>query len=135
MFHSVADEWMLTLADLVIVTDNAANMLAAAQIDYLTHVKCFAHTLNLATQRALKLNPVSRLLGRIRRITGFLHRSSIATHALQEKQRLLELSPHKLKIDVPTRWNSAFEMNKRFLEQQPAICATLLSPQVRKCGS
>ena len=32
-------------------------------------------------------------------------------------------------------WNSAFEMIERFLEQQAAICAALLSPQVRRCGS
>lgn len=33
---------------------------------------------------------------------------------------------------MATRWNSAFEMVDRFLEQQAAICAVLLSPQVRK---
>lgn len=37
MFHSVTDEWKLMIADLVIVTDNAANMLAAVQVDNLTH--------------------------------------------------------------------------------------------------
>ncbi|KAL1279226.1 hypothetical protein QQF64_025899 [Cirrhinus molitorella] len=33
------------------------------------------------------------------------------------------------------RWNSAYEMLSRFLEQQPAICAALLSPEVRKSVS
>ncbi|XP_049416948.1 E3 SUMO-protein ligase ZBED1-like [Epinephelus fuscoguttatus] len=134
MFHSVADEWELTVPDLVIVTDNAANMLAATQIDNLAHITCFAHTLNLAAQRALKLTTVLRLLGRIRRITGFFHRSAIANHELQEKQKLLQLPVHKLKR-MSLRWNSALDMIERFLEQQPAICAALLSPQVRRCGS
>lgn len=42
------------------------------------------------------------------------------------------MEEHKLKIDVATRWNSAFEMVVRFLEQQPAICAALANPGVRK---
>ncbi|XP_026117915.1 zinc finger BED domain-containing protein 1 [Carassius auratus] len=33
---------------------------------------------------------------------------------------------------MPVRWNSAYEMISRFLEQQPAVCAALLSPEVRK---
>uniref|UniRef100_A0A8C4SKE9 BED-type domain-containing protein n=1 Tax=Erpetoichthys calabaricus TaxID=27687 RepID=A0A8C4SKE9_ERPCA len=133
--QSVAQEWQLTTTDLVIVTDNAANMLAAAQLGNFQHVKCFAHTINLAAQRALKLPSVSRLLGKIRRITGFFHCSATANHVLKQKQKLLELAPHKLTTDVATRWNSAFDMIDRFLEQQPAICAALLSAEVRKCGA
>lgn len=38
---------------------------------------------------------------------------------------------HKLVIDVVTR-NSALEMLERFLEQQPASLAALLSPEVRR---
>lgn len=34
--------------------------------------------------------------------------------------------------DVVTRWNSAFDMLHRFLEQQPPICATLLSAEMTK---
>ncbi|KAK7933157.1 hypothetical protein WMY93_004053 [Mugilogobius chulae] len=135
VFHNVAEEWSLNLNDVVFVTDNAANMLAAAQMEDITHITCFAHSLNLAAQRALKLNAVARLMGRIRRICTFFHRSPLASRVLQEKQRLLGLPPHKLKSDVATRWNSCYEMLERFLEQQPAICAALLSPQVRRCGS
>ncbi|KAK0146718.1 hypothetical protein N1851_013926 [Merluccius polli] len=68
---------------------------------------------------------------RVRRITTFFHRTTNANHQLEEKQKLV-LPCHKLKTDVSCRWNSAYEMVDRLLEQQPAICATLLSPQVRK---
>lgn len=51
------------------------------------------------------------------------------------KQKCLGLKNHKLITDVATRWNSAYDMLERFLEQQPAICAALLSPEVRKAQS
>lgn len=68
----------------------------------------------------------------MRHIAKFFHRSTTATRILKEKQKLLQLKAHKLTIDVVTQWNSALEMLERFLEQQPAISATLLSPEVRR---
>ncbi len=65
-------------------------------------------------------------------MTGFFHRSATAVHVWKQKQKLLELPTNKLITDVSTRWNSAYDMVARFLEQQPAITAALLSPKVRK---
>ncbi|CAM4635157.1 unnamed protein product [Leuciscus chuanchicus] len=126
----VVAEWQLTDKSVVLVTDNAANMISAAEIGKFPHVKCFAHTLNLAAQRALKLPAVSRLLGRVRRISAYFHRSTKAKHLFEENQRVvLKLtSPLKLITDVATRWNSAHDMMERFLQLQAAVHATLLSP-------
>ncbi|KAL3987993.1 male-specific lethal 1 [Sarotherodon galilaeus] len=110
-------------------------MTIATQLAGYLHVKCFAHTLNLASQRALNLPAVARVLGRVRRITGFFNRSTVANHALEQKQKMLKLPTHKLKTDICTRWNSAYDMLQRFLEQQPVICAVLLSPKVRKSST
>ncbi|KAL1247684.1 hypothetical protein QQF64_023060 [Cirrhinus molitorella] len=126
----VVEEWELTDKSVVLVTDNTANMISAAEIGKFPHVKCFAHTLNLAAQRALKLPAVSRLLGRVRRISAYFHRSTKAKHLFEENQRVvLKLtSPLKLITDVATRWNSAHDMMERFLQLQAAVHATLLSP-------
>lgn len=132
LLSRVVEEWQLSDKSVVLVTDNASNMIVAAQVGKFPHVKCFAHTLNLASQRALKVATLSRLLGRVRRISTFFHRSTRASHCLKEKQKCLGLKNHKLITDVPTRWNSAYDMVERFLEQQPAVCATLLSPEVRR---
>ena len=127
-------EWNLTkFGQIPVVTDNASNMdIAVARADMFPHVKCLAHTINLAAQKALGINAVSRLLGRIRRIVSFFHRSSTAAQLLKVKQSSLSLPVHKLMIDVSTRWNSAYDMVHRYLEQQPAIAATLLSNDIKK---
>ncbi len=107
-------------------------MVRAVEIMGLTHVGCFAHIINLASQAGLKLQHVARLLGRVRHIAKYFHCNTTATHILKEKQKLLQLKAHKLTIEVVTRWNSALDMLERFLEQQPAISAALLTPEVRR---
>ena len=54
------------------------------------------------------------------------HRSLKSVSKLREKQKLLGLPEHQLINDCITRWGSTYEMLKRFLEQQQAICAMLL---------
>ncbi|XP_030252892.1 zinc finger BED domain-containing protein 4-like isoform X1 [Sparus aurata] len=78
---------------------------------------------------------VARLLGRIRRIVNFFHRSPTATAVLAAKQKLLlcpDISEHKLIVDVTTRWNSSLDMMERYLDLQPVVAAALLSPEVRR---
>uniref|UniRef100_A0A9J7Y5E2 BED-type domain-containing protein n=1 Tax=Cyprinus carpio carpio TaxID=630221 RepID=A0A9J7Y5E2_CYPCA len=135
VLKSAVSEWGLQKANhgIAVVTDNARNMdVAVREAGFAPHVRCFAHTLNLASQAGLSVPRVSRLLGRVRRIAAFFHRSSTATAALAAKQILLELPPHKLIIDVATRWNSSLDMIERYLEQQAAVTATLLSNDVRR---
>ena len=46
-FKGVTNHWGITHKVVAIVTDNAANMVAAVRITGWTHIHCFAHTLNL----------------------------------------------------------------------------------------
>ncbi|XP_028821950.1 zinc finger BED domain-containing protein 1-like [Denticeps clupeoides] len=75
LLKAALEEWDLVSKDPAIVTDNGGML----------HFRCFAHTLNLASQRALKLPAVARLLGRVRRISTFFKRSTTASHVLRQK--------------------------------------------------
>ncbi|XP_051805174.1 E3 SUMO-protein ligase ZBED1-like [Acanthochromis polyacanthus] len=129
-------EWKLDRPkhSIAVVTDNARNMdVAVREAGLGPHIKCFAHTLNLATQAGLAVPRVSRLLGRIRRIVAFFHRSPSATAVLTSKQKALDQgNQHKLIMDVTTRWNSSLDMVERYLEQQVAVAAALLSADIRR---
>lgn len=60
-------EWKLpTKHEIGLVTDHASNMeISAKTADLHPHIGCFAHTVNLACQRGLKVSALGRLLGRI----------------------------------------------------------------------
>lgn len=133
LLRDACSEWSISDKNPALVTDNARNMLVAGvEAQFTPHITCFAHTLNLASQKGLGVSNASRLLGRVRRIVSFFHRSPTACNVLRDKQKLLDLPQHKLTQDVLTRWNSSYEMLDRFLEQQAAIMATLMSKDLRK---
>ena len=59
---AATEEWGLPRG-VPLVSDNASNMtVAAREFGTELHVGCFAHTLNLGCQRALKIASVARLL-------------------------------------------------------------------------
>ena len=132
MLTVAREEWKLMRKDPAIATNNAANMVHVVVMMGLTHIGCFAHIINLTSQAGLNLPNIASLLGRVRHIAKFFHRSTTGTRILKEKQKLLQQKAHRLPIDVVTLWNSALEMLERFLVQQPAISAALLSPKVRR---
>ena len=127
--------WKLSKFDVLpaLTTDNASNIMNAGKLANIEiHIRCFAHTLNLATQRGLKIQQVAKINTKIRRVVAFFHRSNIASALLKHKQILLELPEHKLIIDVSTRWNSTYDMITRYIEQQNAVEAVLLSKDIKK---
>ncbi|KAI4881690.1 hypothetical protein NFI96_031341 [Prochilodus magdalenae] len=135
VLQTAVTDWELKKPNhgIAIVTDNARNMdVAVREARLKPHIKCFAHTINLATQAGLGVPRVARLLGRVRRVAAFFHRSSTATAVLISKQKQLNLPSHKLIMDVTTRWNSTLDMLARYLEQQAAITAALTSPELRQ---
>ena len=84
------------------------------------------HTLQLGVKRAFDVPKVHITLPRVGKLVAHFHRSPKSMSKLREKQKLLGLPEHQLINACITRWGSTYEMLKRFIEQQEAICAMLL---------
>ena len=98
-----------------IVTENVHNMEEAAREAGLEpHMKCFAHTINLATQGGLCVARLTCLLWWVRR------HSSTATAV--SKQKLLQLPSHKLIMNITMQWNSASDMLDHYLRRDKTKC-------------
>lgn len=79
-------DWNILDKDPALVTVNARNMIVAGlEAEMRPHLVCFAHTLNLASQKALQVDTAAKLLGRVRRLVGFLHRSIRGAEILRQK--------------------------------------------------
>ncbi|KAJ8303649.1 hypothetical protein KUTeg_018759 [Tegillarca granosa] len=114
-------EWNIPDSPLYLVSDNAANMKKAGQLlECDLHLGCYAHTLNLAAQKALGVKAVSNILARVRRAS-----------ILKSQAKLFELNYTRLIIDVCTRWNSAYDMLQRYLLMQVSVVAALMNKDLK----
>lgn len=95
VLKSAVKEWGLDKIGtrIAVVTDNASNMrVAVKEAELSPHIRCFAHTLNLASQAGLKVNAVIRLLGRVRRVASFFS-PQFYSHSRADHQTKTTQSP------------------------------------------
>ena len=125
--QEMLNDWNIDTEKVVaVVTDNARNMVNAISELGLFNFPCIGHTLQLGVKKGFDVPKVHTALARVGRLVAHFHRSPKSMSKLKEKQKLLGLPEHQLINDCITRWGSTYEMLKRFIEQQQAICAMLL---------
>ncbi|XP_047103747.1 E3 SUMO-protein ligase ZBED1-like, partial [Schistocerca piceifrons] len=121
----ITDKFSLGGKILMVVTDNAPNIKnAISTILKWKHFGCYAHTLNLVVQDALK--NVQEVHQKVKTIVGFFKRSSSATERLLTcQQNSGKVNIKKLIQDLPTRWNSTLFMLERIVELSEAVKITV----------
>lgn len=116
-------EWKIEQKIIAIVSDNAANIVAAIRDGGWRHIGCFAHSINLSVQACHR--ELATTLTKVKSIVEYFKRSSSALAKLKDIQKQMGLPELKLKQDVVTRWNSTFDMLQRFYKLKEAIISTL----------
>ena len=106
------------------VRDNASNMVKAMADGDFEDLGCFAHTLKLVIHNEIfSQRAVIDTLAVCRQIVGHFKHSPLAYDHLKTIQERLQLTKHRLKQDVSTRWNSTLYMLQVILEQKMALAA------------
>ncbi|KAI1703072.1 zinc finger BED domain-containing protein 1 [Ditylenchus destructor] len=104
--------------------DGGANMRKAFNMDSASELEsadCAAHLLNLIVKEGLKHAPVQKLLEKCRKIVTHFKQSNLAKSAFKEIQVEEDLPEQVLLQDMPIRWNSAYFMCRRLIEQKATV--------------
>jgi hypothetical protein len=92
------DEIQTLPGNIYITTDNAANVTKAVTESNFDHIRCFAHTLNLAVQKGLSITRIQRHLAKVRKIVKYFRKSNKAKYALQVRKLQISLLHHSVVI-------------------------------------
>ncbi len=131
--EKVLEDYTIKDKILTVVSDNGANVVRAVKDMGYRRLPCFAHSLNLVVTDSIKAVPkVQDARDKVSRVVKLTRQSTVAKEKLDKIQVSLGLTPKKLIQDVPTRWNSLYEMFQRFLDLKDAVTLLLAQPGLDK---
>ncbi|KAL3972567.1 protein-disulfide reductase (glutathione) [Sarotherodon galilaeus] len=124
--HTALESWGLKEEfQVCITTDNGANIVKAVELSGWTRLQCFGHRLHLAIERSMKDACVERAIGKCKKIVSAFSYTWKRKREMANAQAELNLPPHRLITETPTRWGSRQQMIQRVLEQEKAISQVL----------
>ncbi|GBC14910.2 zinc finger BED domain-containing protein RICESLEEPER 2-like [Rhizophagus irregularis DAOM 181602=DAOM 197198] len=92
---------------------------------FVTGLECFAHVINLSVQAAL--TQLESEISKLRDLVNRIRASSLRREKLKMACKNNQLKDLTLIPDVPTRWNSTYEMISRSLQLKIAIDSVTLN--------
>lgn len=121
----VVTDWGIENLITACTSDNAANIVGGINKCNWRHIGCFAHSLNLTVQHALK--EAQEIRDKVKGIVGHFRRSPQAAAKLKLRQEQLGFTPTLILLqDVSTRWNSTHEMLNRVLHLKNPLISALV---------
>lgn len=75
---------------------------------------------------------MAKVVCQCRKLVGHFKHSTTLTAEMHKRQKLLGEPEHVLIQDVPTRWNSTYEMMDRLVEQCRVLSDIMLDPKMTK---
>lgn len=126
--RSLMEEWGTVGKVGCLVTDAAANVISCARMLQIRHTICIAHSMNLIERKPCDHIPtITEIHNKTRQMVTHFRPSVTAKEKLAQIQQQLGTPVHKLINEVPTRWNSTYQMFERITEQKEAVWVSLAS--------
>ena len=116
-----------------ITTDNASNISKAVAESPYHHIKCFAHTINLAVQKGLAVAAIQRQLARVRQIVKYFRKSNKGKYALQVSKMQAVMTVIDLSFGNIAWWECG--KNAKFIEDTRLFCSMFTSESWLKVQS
>uniref|UniRef100_H3A803 HAT C-terminal dimerisation domain-containing protein n=1 Tax=Latimeria chalumnae TaxID=7897 RepID=H3A803_LATCH len=120
-FLDVAKEWNIQDKVTTFGTDNARNMIAAANCLPFEHMPCIAHSPQRSITIVLNAAGFENVLAKCRKLVGHFKHSPANSAELERQQAASGQKQGSLIQDVATRWNSTLQV----VQQLFAVTATL----------
>lgn len=126
--RGIMEDWAITNKVKCFVTDAAPNMIAFTRQLQIRHSICIAHSLNLLVRKTCDQNPtLASIRHKARHIVTLFRSSTTAKEKLAQVQQQMGRPTLKLINEVPTRWNSTYEMLSRLHDEREPVWVSLAS--------
>ena len=106
IFNMINEDWKITDKVIAMVHDNASNISMAANLSHNVQysISCAAHNIQLSVKDALDaIDKINEVIRRGSKIVQYFNHSNVATTALIEKQKQLNLNIQKLIQSCPNK--------------------------------